>query len=441
MVIVENLKENLKRIKEKNKDLNIFLELRDEKKLFEEAERIDSKIRAGEAGRLAGKTIGIKANMNVEGLHASCASKTMENYESTYDATVVEKIKEEDGLILGIVNCDEFACGSSGETSAFGPCKNPRNTELIPGGSSSGSAAAVAAGFCDLTLGSDTGGSIRNPASNCGVIGIKPTYGSVSRYGLISLAMSLDQIGPLGNNIQDCALLLDVIKGKDKKDPTSFESEKINLEKMSEIKKDKKFTVGILDLGIKDKDIQNFIESKIASVAEKCSWKVKKVSIPNVELAIETYYPLVYTEFFSGTRKFDGIKYGKKIEDSCGPEVLRRILGGAEVTKQEHEGRNYFLALKVKNLIEKEYSKAFNDVDVIVSPTVPKLPHKTGTEVSVEDMYSYDALTIPSNLAGNCSLSLPVGKLKDCPVGLQVMADKFNEQKMLEVASLIEKFG
>lgn len=429
----KKIKDYLKVIKDKNKELNIFLELRSEKELIEEAKKIDKK---SKKGKLYGKIIAIKPNINVLGLHASCASKVLENYESTYDATVIKKIKKEDGIIIGMVNCDEFASGSSGETSAFGPCSNPVNKDLIPGGSSSGSAASVAAGMCDMALGSDTGGSIRNPSSHCGVVGIKPSYASVSRYGLIDLSMSLDQIGPFAKNVSDCALLLDVIRGKDLNDSISVESDSLNLKNLGE---EKKFKIGVLDFEIKDERIQKLVEEKISLACEKYSWKKEKVSIEHIDLAIETYYPLVYTEFFSGTRKFDGRRYGEKIEDACGPEVLRRILGGAEVTRSEHEGRNYYLALKVKKLIEEEYKKAFMKYDVIISPAVPRLPHKIGEEIGVDEMYSYDALTIPANLAGNCAMVIPAGRIEKIPVGMQIMADKFNEQKMLEVASLIEK--
>lgn len=436
MNLIEKLKNYLEKIKKEDKEINSFLEIRDEKGLIEEAKAIQEKIKKGNAGRLAGKIIGIKANINFEGLHASCASKVLENYKSTYDATVVKKIKEEDGLIIGILNCDEFASGSSGETSFFGPVKNPRQKELIPGGSSSGSAAAVAAGFVDMSLGSDTGGSIRNPSSHCSVVGIKPTYSSVSRYGLIDLSMSLDQIGPIANNVEDAALLLDVIKEKDKNDSISQDSKKL---KLSDLGKKKKFVIGLLDFEIQDKNIQKGINEKIEKVAKEYGWEIKKVKIKHIDLAIETYYPLVYTEFFSGTRKLDGRRYGEKIEEACGPEVLRRILGGAEITRSEHKGRNYYLALKVKQLISEEISKIFEDVDVIISPTVPRLAHRIGEEISVEEMYSYDALTIPANLAGNCAISIPCGEIEGKSYGMQIMADKFQEQKMIEVAALVEK--
>jgi aspartyl-tRNA(Asn)/glutamyl-tRNA(Gln) amidotransferase subunit A len=435
--VLKKLNEYLERIEKDNGKLNIFLEVRPRSELEKEAKNVQKKIDSGKAGKLAGKFIGIKANINVECLHISCASKTLEKYVGTYDATVVKRIKEEDGIILGILNCDEFASGSSGETSAFGVVRNPINPEFIPGGSSSGSAAAIAAGFCDLTLGSDTGGSIRNPASHCGVVGIKPTYGSVSRYGLIALAMSFDQIGPLAKTVSEAALLLEVIRGKDEKDSISLESEKLDLSKLG---KRKNFIVGILDYEIKDQKIKKLFDNTIEKLKKKYSFEFKKIKIKNLDLAIETYYPIVYTEFFSGTRKFDGRRYGEKIEDSCGEEVLRRILGGQEITRSEHEGRIYYNALRVKKFIEEEYKKAFLKVDVILSPAVPRLPHKIGEKISVEEMYSYDALTIPSNLAGNCAMSVPVGKIDGIPVGMQIMGDKFKEQNILDFAKLVEDF-
>ena len=397
MTTLEKLKKYLKEIEkndQKGNKINAFLQVNRE--AIKVAQFIDDKIKKGTAGRLAGRIIAVKANINVKGANISCASKTLENYKAPYDATVVEKIEKEDGLIIGITNMDEFACGSSGETSVFGPTKNPQALELIPGGSSSGSSAAVSADFCDMALGSDTGGSIRNPASHCGVVGIKPSYGVVSRYGLIDLSMSLDQIGPLAKNVSDAALLLDVIKGKDENDSISLGSAPINLKEIET--PPKKLTIGLLDFKIADSRIQNLIDEKIKLVAKKNNWKIKKVKIPSIDLAVETYYPLVYVEFFSGTRRFDGRRYGKKIEESCGPEVLRRILGGSEISKAEYHGRYYHLALKVKKLISDELEKLFKDIDCIISPVVPRLPHKIGEKVSIEEMYGYDALTIPYNL-------------------------------------------
>ena len=424
------ISEALFNISKENPKLNAILEIN------KEAEKEE---KSSKKGKLHGKIIAVKANINVKGLHASCASKVLENYISPYDAEVIKKIKDEGGVIVGMCNMDEFACGGSGETSAFEVTKNPVNNKLIPGGSSSGSAVSVAVKFCDMALGSDTGGSIRNPASHCGVVGLKPSYGSVSRYGLIDLSMSLDQIGPIAKTVEDCALLYSVISGKDEKDSISIERKKINLDEIKKIPKNIK--IGLLDLEELnvDKKIIELVERRILENSKKYGWKIKKIKIENLDLAVETYYPLVYVEFFSGTRKFDGRRYGKKIEDFAGPEVLRRILGGSEITKAEYSGRYYNSALKVKKLIEKEFENVFKQVDCIVSPTVPRLPWKIGEKISVEEAYASDILTIPSNLAGNCAISIPAGKLEGIPIGMQIICDKFQEQKLLQIARAVEE--
>ena len=419
------LKSCLGKIKKENKRINAILQ-------------INPKPENNKKGKLAGKVIAVKANINVKGLNASCGSKVLENYKSPYDATVIKKIKSEGGIIIGMANMDEFAQGSSGETSAFGPTQNPSARGLIPGGTSSGSAASIAAGFCDMALGSDTGGSSRNPASHCGVVGMKPTYSSVSRYGLIDSAMSFDQIAPMGKNVSDVALLYSIIQGKDSNDSISQESKKISLKEIEKVQKN--LTVGVLDFKIQDKRIQKLVDDAVEK-CKKYGWKTKKIKIDHIDLAIQAYYPIVYVEFFSGTRKFDGRRYGKKIEDAAGPEVMRRILGGSEISKAEHAGRYYYLALKAKKLIEQEFEKAFKGVDCIISPTVPRLPHKIGKNISVEEMYSYDVLTVPANLAGNCAISIPVGKVEGVPVGMQIMCDRFQDEKMLQIARSFEKLG
>ncbi|MBU2053131.1 MAG: aspartyl/glutamyl-tRNA amidotransferase subunit A [Nanoarchaeota archaeon] len=445
------LKKYLDEIKKNDKSgkkINAILQLNPA--AMDGAKIIDGKIAKSKAGKLAGQVIAVKANINVKGLNASCASKVLENYVSPYDATVIKKIREEDGLIIGMANMDEFACGWSGETSAFGPTRNPQALDLVAGGTSSGSAASVAAGFCDIALGSDTGGSIRVPSSHCGVVGVKPTYGSVSRYGLIDMCMSFDQIGPVAKNVSDAALLLSVIYGKDECDaisqnlPTCPEctdarraGKEINLSNIQKIPKN--ITIGLLDFPISDVRIQKLINDKIEEASKKYGWEIKKVKIPYLELAIATYFPIVYVEFFSATRRFDGRRYGKKIEDAAGPEVLRRILGGSEISKAEHHGRYYHKALRVRKLLGDEFGKTFSKVDCIISPTVPRLPHKIGSKISSEEMFQYDALTCPMNIVGNCALSLPVGKIDGIPVGMQITCDKFEDELMLRIARAIEK--
>jgi len=428
----EKLKKYLEAIEKDNfkgKKINAILHLNP--LAMEQAKEIDEKIKKGKAGKLAGKIIAIKSCINVKGMIANCASHTLENYTSPYDATVVEKIGKEDGLIIGMTNMDEFACGWSGETSAFGACKNPVTLDRIPGGSSSGSAAAVAAGFCDIALGSDTGGSIRNPASCCGIVGMKPSYGLVSRYGLIDMCMSFDCIGTIAKNTEDALLLLNVIKGKDEKDATTFPSKEIKVEKLSKIK------IGIPVINV-DKKVLELVDKKVKEIAGKNKFEVVKIDLKHIDLGVQTYYPIVFTEFFSGTRKYDGRRYGKKIEESCGEEVLRRILGGSEITKAEFAGKYYRKALQAKELIRKEFNEAFKKVDFIIMPTLPILPWKLGEKVKLEDAYNADALTCLANIAGLPAISIPVGKIDGIPVGMQIYAPQFGESGIFSLARLFE---
>jgi len=413
-------KEYLKKAKEDKLNAFIYLDEDAEKK-------VQSK---NKSGKLSGKVIAVKSCINVKGLLITCASKTLENYKGTYDADVIRKIRSEGGIILGMTNMDEFASGASGETSAYGPTVNPSAPGFIPGGSSSGSAAAVAAGLCDFSLGTDTGGSIRNPASHCGVVGIKPSYGRVSRYGLVDLSMSLDQIGPFARTVDDAKLLFDIIKGASPNDPsTKIESE------IKKVSVPKKIRVGMITEfeGICDKEIYSLIRKKANLFGE-----IIPISLKHIKLAVQTYYPLVYVEFFSGTRKFDGRRFGKKIEDSAGEEVLRRILGGKEISRAEYGGQYYRKALAAKKIIAKELLSTFEKVDVIIAPVTPRLPHKIGEEISPKDMYAYDAFTIPANLAGICAGVLPAGKISGVSVGVQVMAAPFNEETMFAVMKKIE---
>jgi len=431
----KNISDFLKKIEKENAKLNIFLHIN--KDAVKQAKAVDKKTKKG---RLAGLGIAVKANINVKGMPVSCASKTLESYNATYDAEVLEKIKKEDGIILGIVNMDEFACGSTGETSAFKPTQNPAAKGLIPGGSSSGSAAAVAADFCDIALGSDTGGSIRNPASHCGVIGVKPSYGRVSRYGLIDLAMSFDQIGPLCKDTYGVALMMEIIAGKSDLDAITYDkpvdSYTKNLEHPA-----KSLRIGLssdFKKLCKDKKIYELIEKKAKELAEKTNSKIKNINLKYVDLGVATYYPIVYTEFFSGTRKFDGRRYGKKIEDSCGEEVLRRILGGKEISKAEYHGTYYRKALAAKELIKKEFESAFKQVDIILTPVTPKLPYKMGENMKLEDVYAFDAFTVLANLAEICAGVVPAGKIDNAPVGIQIMAPPFKEESLLKTMRCLE---
>jgi len=424
----ENIKQFLEKIKKQDKKINSFIQVNSRSLL--EAKEVDSNIKRGKIGKLAGLAIAVKSNISVKGLIASCASKTLENYNAGYDATVIKKIKDEGGIIIGMANCDEFASGVSGENSAFGPTQNPAAPGRIPGGSSSGSAASVAAGFCDLALGSDTGGSIRNPSSHCGIVGLKPSYGVVSRYGLLDLSMSLEQIGCLSGGVEGVELLFDVIKGKDEKDSTLFDI-KFKNDKLGKIK------IGIPKIDA-NKDIWKLVRERVKEVCKKNGWKSEDVEMKYIDLGVQAYYPIVYVEFFSATRKYDGRRYGHKIEEVCGDEVLRRILGGQEIAQAEYAGKYYRKALQAKKLISEEFDKALKKVDCLILPTVPRLPHKIGEKTSFEEEYMDDTLTTPMNLAGNPAISVPAGKIENIPVGLQVVCGKFQENKMFEIAKKFE---
>lgn len=436
-----NLNNFLQIIEEKNKDLNIFLQINDTAKDI--AKQLDKKREnKGKLGSLFGLCIAIKSNISFKDMFISCASKTLENYKGTFNADVMEYLLKEDAIIIGVVNNDEFASGGSGETSAFGNTDNPFSLGRIPGGSSSGSAAAIAANMCDITLGSDTGGSIRNPASHCNIIGIKPSYGRVSRYGLVDLSMSLDQIGPLTNDLYAAALVLQVISVYSENDPVMVDK---SIDKYTDFNTDKKFKIGIIkefeDL-ISDKRIREIYHNKIKSLKD-AGHEIIELNLKHIDLSIQAYYPIVYTEFFSGTRKFDSVKYGKHIEDSAGSEALRRVFGGREISRSEFDGAYYKKALKVKEIIAKEFEKAFEKVDFIISPVTPTLPHKFEETLTPEQMYAYDAFTIPANLGGICAgvISKDTVEIENekISVGTQVFANKFQEKTLFEALNLIDE--
>ncbi len=433
----ENIERKLEKIDEIDEEINTFIELNPN--AIERAREVDRKIENGEdVGKLAGLGVAIKSNINVKGLRATCASETLENYVSAFDAKVTKRIREADGIILGMTNMDEFACGASGETSAFGVTDNPAARGRIPGGSSSGSGGAVAGGLCDLALGTDTGGSIRNPASHCGVVGLKPTYGLVPREGLIDLAMSFDQIGPISPDIFGAALLMEVIAGYNPNEGVMLEPN--SSEYLSELDGN----IEGMKIGTSPKfreltqdEIMEPIDETLNELKDKGA-EIVEVELPNLEKAMPTYYLIVSVEFFSATRKFDGRKYGNKIEDVCGDEVLRRILRGKHISRKEFKGKFYQRALQIRTLINKELSEALDRADVLVGPTVPKLPHKIGSEISPNEMYAYDYLTIPANLGGLCAGVVPSGEVNDIPVGLQVQSSSLEETSVLKVMKSLE---
>ncbi len=438
---LENLEMFCKNIEKNNGNYNAFLEI-NKKSALKCAVDIDSRIKSGEkVGKLAGMVVGVKSNINVEDFHITAASKTLENYLGSYDATVVKRIKAEDGIIIGMTNMDEFAAGSSTETSYFGHTENPAAMGRIPGGSSGGSAVAVASEMCDLSIGSDTGGSIRNPASHCGVMGFKPTYGLVSRQGLLDLAMSFDQIGPFSRDTGGLALMLDVIAGYDKTECTSMDIEISSfidtVEKSGESLKGTKLGVVKQFFDVSDDKIVTIIEEAIDKMREMGA-EVVELSFDYIDLCLPTYYLINYVEFFSATRKYDGRKYGKRIEDVCGEEVLRRIHMGSYISQKEFSGKYYKKALQARSLIKTEVNKLLNGVDAIVGPTVPKLPHKIGTTLTPMDMYSYDVLTVIANLAGIPAASMKAGEVNGIPVGLQIQGKPFEDSKIIEIMAKIE---
>lgn len=446
---------HIDRLQKMEEDLNAFITI-SKKEALNAADIIDEKIKRGEKlGSLAGIPIGVKDNIITKDIKTTCGSKMLENFIPPYESTVVEKIKKADGIILGKTNMDEFAMGSSTETSYFGITKNPIDTQRVPGGSSGGSAAAVKAKEVAIALGSDTGGSIRQPASFCGVVGLKPTYGLVSRYGLVSLANSLDQIGTLGRNVTDVALLLNAIVGYDEKDSTSVNMDIIDyIEGLSEDVKGMRIGVPKeylnlnMDEGVKEQ-ILNSIE-----IFKNMGAVVEEISLPHIEYALATYYIISTAEISSNMARFDGIRYGYRAKDyetldelyinsrseAFGEEVKRRIMFGTYSLSKNNNEKIYKKAAKVRTIIKEDFDKVFEDYDIILSPTSPSLPFKIGEKI--EDplaMYKSDIFTVPINLTGICAISIPCGYVEGLPVGLQIIGDKFEELKVLRLARAFEK--
>ncbi|NLY76861.1 MAG: Asp-tRNA(Asn)/Glu-tRNA(Gln) amidotransferase subunit GatA [Tissierellia bacterium] len=435
-------------------EINAFVTLTKEKAL-KKADIVDEKIRnKEEVGILAGIPVAVKDNISTKGIRTTCGSKMLENYIPPYDATVVERIEEEDGIIIGKTNMDEFAMGSSTETSYFGPTKNPIDTTRVPGGSSGGSAAAVCAKEAALALGTDTGGSIREPASFCGIVGIKPTYGLVSRYGAVPMANSLDQIGPFGRNVLDAALLLQAIAGHDPKDSTSMDLERVDY--LNQIVDEVKgMRIGIpkeymeieIDESLKEKIINavNMLESLGAELEE--------VSLPNLKYSLPAYYIISTSELSSNLSRFDGVRYGYRTEEynsldelykksrseAFGEEVKRRIMLGTFSLSKGYADDYYKKALKIRTLIKNDFDKAFKKVDVLVGPTAPSLPFELGSISDPVTMYKSDSFTVAINLAGVCALSMPCGSVDGLPVGLQMIGDRFKDINILKAAYALEK--
>jgi aspartyl-tRNA(Asn)/glutamyl-tRNA(Gln) amidotransferase subunit A len=441
----------LSAIRGMNSELNAYLTITDELAL-QAADQVDKKVEAGGfLGPLAGVPIAIKDNLMVRGVRTTCASKILGDYRAPYDAYVIEKLKQADAIIVGKTNLDEFAMGSSTENSFFGPTKNPWNVDCIPGGSSGGSAVAVATRSVPIALGSDTGGSIRQPASLCGVLGLKPTYGRVSRYGLVAFASSLDQIGPFTHNPEDMALTLSIISGKDGRDSTSVD--KSVPDYVYEMKK----PIQGLKIGIpKEYFVQGMDEEvkknvlAVADVLKKLGASIHEISLPYSDKALEVYYIIAPSEASSNLARFDGIRYGFRNQDATnlieqygfnrrdgfGPEVKRRILIGTYALSSGYYDAYYSKAQKVRTLIKQDFDQAFKNVDVILTPVAPTPAFKLGEKVDDPlTMYLSDICTIPCNLAGIPGISVPCGlSSKKLPIGVQFYADLFKDDLLLRVS-------
>lgn len=477
-------------IKEKNGTVNSIIYF-DEDSVRKQAEDIQKKIDAGTAGNLAGAVVAIKDLICEKGKKVTCSSNILRNFESVYDATVVENMAAEDALFIGRANMDEFAMGSSTENTIYGPAKNPHNPDYVTGGSSGGSAASVAAGMCNFSLGSDTGGSIRQPASYCGVVGLKPTYGRVSRHGLVAYASSFDCIGPFTNSVSDAAVMLEYLSGKDPMDQSSSDQP---VEKYRDaLKNDEKLKIGVPDEyfgeGL-DPEIRSTIEDQLSAL-EAEGHTLVPINLPHTDYAIATYYILATAEASSNLARYDGIRYGhradfeqveeelkneqiareKRLEvakgeereqllekiakadsplirlykdsrtEGFGKEVKRRILLGTYVLSSGYYDAYFAKAQKVRRLIKQDFEQAFAEVDVIVSPTAPTTAFKLGeNQDDPVQMYLNDIYTISANLSGICGISVPAGTHSNgLPIGIQFMADSFKETNILRAGRAIEK--
>ena len=456
LTVQEVTKAYVDRINDKEKDVGAFVTtLCDE--ALEEAKSIQEKIDVGEIkGELAGIPIGIKDNMCTKGIKTTCSSKMLENFVSPYDATVVEKLKEQHMIDLGKLNMDEFAMGASTEYSAFHVTRNPWNLNTVPGGSSGGSAAAVAANLVPWALGSDTGGSIRQPAAFCGVVGLKPTYGLVSRYGLVAFASSLDQIGPITKDVEDAAMLLNVIAGHDERDTTSENREKIDYTKC--LQNDVKG----LKIGVPKEffgeGINEEVKAKLKEAIEKykeMGAEVEEFSLDIANYALATYYIIACAEASSNLGRFDGIRYGYRTEnftnlkeiyknsrsEGFGDEVKRRIILGTYVLSSGYYDAYYKKAQQVRTLVRKEFDKAFEKYDVLLTPTSPTVAFEIGTKSSNPlEMYLADICTVSINIAGLPGISVPCGvDSNGMPVGMQLIGNRFDEEKILNAAYTYEQ--
>lgn len=455
---VEITREALDRIAQTEPQVKSFLTLTADRAI-EQAQRVDAKLAAGEPiGPLAGIPIAIKDNMCTRGIRTTCASKMLADFVPPYESTVTQKLFDAGAVMVGKTNLDEFAMGSSTENSAFQVTANPWDLERVPGGSSGGSAAAVASGQCLVSIGSDTGGSIRQPAAFCGVVGLKPTYGLVSRYGLVAFASSLDQVGPFGRTVEDSALLLGAIAGYDPKDSTSLQVEIPDYAKTlrPDFRPKRKLKVGVIQetfgAGL-DSEVEKAVEAAL-KVLQELGAEIQVISCPRFRYGLPTYYIIAPSEASANLARYDGVKYGfrapgenlldmyeKTRAEGFGSEVKRRIAIGTYALSAGYYDAYYLRAQKVRTLIKQDFENAFARVDVLISPTAPTTAFKAGEKTDDPvSMYLSDLMTIPVNLAGLPALSVPCGfDSQGMPIGMQIVGDVLREDLILEVAYAYEQ--
>ena len=446
----EYVQQLLERIEKVEPKVNAFIAVNGGPAL-ERARQLDRKIKDGDkVGPLAGVTVSIKDNICVKGTRTTCASKMLENHVPPYDATVVNRLLDSGAILIGKTNLDEFAMGSTTEFSKKGTTRNPWDIARVPGGSSGGSAASVAARECSLSLGSDTGGSVRCPASFCSVVGFKPTYGLVSRHGLISYANSLEQIGPFGRKVADVTAMLNIIAGNDERDHTTAKGKQTYTSG-----RDRPLRIGIV------KEFTDGADPEIAKIVYECAEKLGRmgskcdqVSVSSVEYALASYYTIATAEASSNLARYDNMRYGFEMtpegyewnsyfataRSNFGEEVKRRIIVGSYVLSSGYYGKYYLKAQQVRSVLKKEFASLFRQYDALIGPTMPILPFKIGEKLDDPlKMYLIDVDTVVANLTGMPAISVPAGFVGNLPVGLQIMADNFQEQTILDAASMLEK--
>ena len=453
--VIEATKESLKKIKEEAATINSFITV-DEENALKRAKFVQEQIDSGNINSpVAGVVVSVKDNICTKGVRTTCGSKILENFVPTYNAQVIDNLEKAGAIIIGKTNMDEFAMGSTSETSAYGVTHNPVNVDYVPGGSSGGACAAVAANECTFSIGSDTGGSIRQPSSYCGVVGLKPTYGTISRYGLVAYASSMDQIGPITKDVTDCANILEILASYDNKDSTSIKRDKYNF--TSALINDVKGMKIAIPTSYFDKGLDNEVKNAVFDVAkelEKAGAIVSEVDLKLLDYAIPAYYIIASAEASSNLARYDGVKYGYRTSkydglhdmykrtrsEGFGEEVKRRIMLGSFVLSSGYYDEYYLKALKTKALIKQEYDRIFEDYDIILGPTAPSTAPLIGESLKEPlKMYLSDIYTIGANLAGLPAMSIPCGKdSKGLPIGVQLIGNCFEENKIIRAAYTYE---